>query len=294
MLPRAVVPKWMAPFRCGAKGLALIALTLVTACSSTTFIYNRLDTLAGWYVDDYVTLDPAQREDFDQRVDDLLAWHRQEELPRYASFLQRFDELLDNNLSAQDLEAIFTEISSAADRLQLNLEALLIDFGATLRVEQREEFFEALREEQAEQRERWLQRSEEEYHAEIAGRLEKNLARVMGRLNTQQRSQIETAAANFQRLDGLWLEDRDRWLLEVEALALGDNEGWVENVRLLLTTREQGRSEAYVRIFEHNSGVTRQIVGTVINERTDAQDRKLRRKLAAYRRDFEALSEGGG
>ena len=287
------MPKWTAPFRCGAKRLALIALTLVTACSSTTFVYNRLDTLAGWYVDDYVTLDPAQREDFDQRVDDLLTWHRQEELPRYVSFLQRFDALLNDDLSAQDLEAIFTEISLAADRLQLKLEALLIDFGATLRVKQREEFFEALREEQEEQKERWLQRSEEEYHAEIADRLEKNLARVMGRLNTLQRSQIETAAANFQRLDGLWLEDRDRWLLEVEALALGDSEGWVNDVRLLLTTREQGRSEAYVRIFEHNSRVTRQIVGTVINERTDAQDRKLRRKLAAYRRDFEKLSEGG-
>jgi len=287
------VPKWTAPFRCGAKRLALIALTLVTACSSTTFVYNRLDTLAGWYVDDYVTLDPAQREDFDQRVDDLLTWHRQEELPRYVSFLQRFDALLNDDLSAQDLEAIFTEISLAADRLQLKLEALLIDFGATLRVKQREEFFEALREEQEEQKERWLQRSEEEYHAEIADRLEKNLARVMGRLNTLQRSQIETAAANFQRLDGLWLEDRDRWLLEVEALALGDSEGWVNDVRLLLTTREQGRSEDYVRIFEHNSRVTRQIVGTVINARTDEQDRKLRRKLAAYRRDFEKLSEGG-
>lgn len=293
MLPSAAVPKWTAPFRCGAKRLALIALTLVTACSSTTFVYNRLDTLAGWYVDDYVTLDPAQREDFDQRVDDLLTWHRQEELPRYVSFLQRFDTLLNDDLSAQDLEAIFTEMSLAADRLQLKLEALLIDFGATLRVKQREEFFEALREEQEEQKERWLQRSEEEYHAEIAGRLEKNLARVMGRLNTLQRSQIETAAANFQRLDGLWLEDRDRWLLEVEALALGDGEGWVKDVHLLLTTREQGRSEDYVRIFEHNSRVTRQIVGTVINARTDEQDRKLRRKLAAYRRDFEKLSEGG-
>ena len=293
MLPSAVVPKWTAPFRCGAKRLALIALTLVTACSSTTFVYNRLDTLAGWYVDDYVTLDLAQRDDFDQRVDDLLTWHREEELPRYVSFLQRFDALLNDDLSAQDLEAIFTEMSLAADRLQLKLEALLIDFGATLRVKQREEFFEALREEQEEQKERWLQRSEEEYHAEIAGRLEKNLARVMGRLNTLQRSQIETAAANFQRLDGLWLEDRDRWLLEVEALALGDGEGWVKDVHLLLTTREQGRSEAYVRIFEHNSRVTRQIVGTVINARTDEQDRKLRRKLAAYRRDFEKLSEGG-
>ena len=94
----------------------LVALIFLSACSSTTFLYNRLDTLIGWYVDDYVTLDKTQRDSFDVRLDALLAWHREEELPRYIDFLGRFDAQLNQSLSAEQLDGFFSEIAAAADR----------------------------------------------------------------------------------------------------------------------------------------------------------------------------------
>ena len=69
--------------RCGVRRLALAALLLTqVGCSSTSFFYNRLDTLINWYVDDYVTLTRDQRAEFENQLNELLTWHRREELPR--------------------------------------------------------------------------------------------------------------------------------------------------------------------------------------------------------------------
>ena len=49
--------------------VAVIACLLcLAACSSTTFVYNRLDTILPWYVDDYVELNREQ----DKYLDGLL------------------------------------------------------------------------------------------------------------------------------------------------------------------------------------------------------------------------------
>ncbi len=66
----------------------IAALFLVlTACSGTTLVYNRLDTILPWYVDDYVDLDNPQQQLLDQTLQPFLRWHRQQELPRYVEVL---------------------------------------------------------------------------------------------------------------------------------------------------------------------------------------------------------------
>ena len=40
--------------------LTLALLLLLGACSGTTFVYNRLDFLLPWYVDDYAELNGEQ------------------------------------------------------------------------------------------------------------------------------------------------------------------------------------------------------------------------------------------
>ena len=64
----------------------LIVLTL-SSCSATQFIYNRVDILVRWYLDDYVSLDREQQARFDGRLEALLDWHRREELPAYVVLL---------------------------------------------------------------------------------------------------------------------------------------------------------------------------------------------------------------
>ena len=52
----------------------LIVLTL-SSCSATQFIYNRVDILVRWYLDDYVSLDRAQQARFDSRLEAVSYTH---------------------------------------------------------------------------------------------------------------------------------------------------------------------------------------------------------------------------
>src|SRR5687768_1770525 len=65
--------------------LSAVALS-VTAC--TNYFYNRLDTLAAWYIQDLVSLDDDQRSDLRSWLEGTLQWHRRSELRRYATFLR--------------------------------------------------------------------------------------------------------------------------------------------------------------------------------------------------------------
>ena len=64
--------------------VALLVVAFVLAgCSANRFLYNRADTFVRWALDDYVDLKSEQKKQFDEDLDDLLDWHRREELPLY-------------------------------------------------------------------------------------------------------------------------------------------------------------------------------------------------------------------
>ncbi len=71
---------------------ALLVAVMFAGCA-TEFVYNRLDTLASWYLEDLVSLDADQHDDLRDWLTRTLAWHRQSELRRYADFV---DEVADS------------------------------------------------------------------------------------------------------------------------------------------------------------------------------------------------------
>src|SRR6186713_622496 len=68
--------------------LLLLTLTLGAVAGCTNFFYDKLDTLARWYIQDLVSLDNDQRSDVHAWLESTLRWHRQSELTRYAQYLR--------------------------------------------------------------------------------------------------------------------------------------------------------------------------------------------------------------
>lgn len=66
----------------------VLSSVLLSACASR-FVYNRLDFLTHYYLANQVTLDDGQSRALQTNLDGFFAWHRRNELPRYASFLDR-------------------------------------------------------------------------------------------------------------------------------------------------------------------------------------------------------------
>ena len=82
--------------------LALAAL-LVAGCSALKLGYTQADIILGWRANSYFDLDSDQRREFSTRLDQLLAWHRHEQLPDYAQFLTVAIDKAEHGLKTEDI-----------------------------------------------------------------------------------------------------------------------------------------------------------------------------------------------
>lgn len=85
--------------------LILGIAVLIAGCSALRLGYTQADTLLAWRANSYFELDPEQRREFSARLDRLLAWHRYEQLPEYAAFLNAAIDRAERGLKPEDIEA---------------------------------------------------------------------------------------------------------------------------------------------------------------------------------------------
>ncbi len=82
--------------------LAAFAI-LAAGCTALRVAYPQADILLGWRANSYFDLDREQRREFSARLDRMLAWHRFEQLPDYASFLNAAIEKAEHGLKREDI-----------------------------------------------------------------------------------------------------------------------------------------------------------------------------------------------
>lgn len=270
-----------------------LLLFALSGCSATQFIYNRVDILVRWYLDDYVTLDRDQRERFNVRLDAFLEWHRREELPAYVELLDDALQILDDDVPLDATRQMAERIESAAIRFQDPFLELLLSTGEDLRPEQRAEFVENLMARQEEFEADRLARSDGEYREDLEERFDKQLGRYMGPLTNEQTDRIGVGVSAMTRLDRFWLEDRRVWIEALSDILITANPDWPEQVRQLIAQRDEALLPAYREGIDHNGEVILQLSRDVLVARTDKQDLKLRGKLQSLRDDLAALTEQG-
>ena len=267
----------------------LIVLTL-SSCSATQFIYNRVDILVRWYLDDYVSLDREQQARFDSRLEGLLDWHRRDELPAYVVLLDDALTILDEGVPLEDTRAMADRIEDAAIRFQDPFLELLLSVGEDLRSDQREEFVDALLSKQEGFEEDRLARSDAEYRADLERRFDKQLSRYLGPLTAEQADRIAVGVSEMTRLDRFWLEDRRVWIVDLSVILLEAEPDWPDQVRALIAGRDDALLPAYREGIDHNGEVILQLSRDVLIMRTDKQDRKLRSRLRSLRDDLASLA----
>jgi len=267
----------------------LIVLTL-SGCSATQFIYNRVDILVRWYLDDYVSLDREQQARFDGRLEALLDWHRREELPTYAVLLDDALTILDEGVPLEDTRAMADRIEDAAIRFQNPFLELLLSTGQDLTPEQKQQFVDNLMFKQEEFEEDRLARSDSEYREDLEERFDKQLSRYLGPLTAAQTDRVAAGVAEMTRLDRFWLEDRRVWIAELSGILLEAEPDWPDQVRTLIAGRDDALLPAYREGIDHNGEVILQLSRDVLIARTDKQDRKLRNRLQSLRDDLAALA----
>lgn len=282
------IPCWTGSSRLGAVFLVLF----LSGCSSTSFIYNRLDIILPWYLDDYVDLSREQKHTMDSLLQPLLGWHRQEELPQYVLMLSDIEASLDQPVSLEVVAEIFTTIEAAWLRLEERSMEWLLKLGDELSDEQINEFLAVLGEEQEEYEEKYLPRSDEEYLEESYDNFVDGLGDYLGRLSSNQREILLKASTELHRMDGLWLRNRAVWLDDLTRL-LRREPGWKQQLRDLKDNREDNSAPEYSSMYAHNLTVIEGAIAEVVSSRSEKQDKRLRGKLKSLREDFEGLIAQG-
>ena len=276
----------------GARVWVVIALFVVSACSSTTYVYNRLDFLLPWYMDDYVDLNAEQEAYLDELLVPFLAWHRAQELPVYLTALNRIEDSLNEPLTPAGVGALVTDFESAWLRLQGEGLTQLLDLGARLSDEQIAAFLEALWEQQREFEEEYLERSEAEFYEDNYDNTLDTFQDYIGKLSDVQRQWVRDSSRQLLRSDQVWLQERALWLTQL-AVLLERKPGWQQRVRAAISARDDTVSPDYQRVYEHNMDAIYQLTAQVLNARSERQSRYLKDKLTDIRQDLEALIAQG-
>lgn len=267
--------------------IVLLCLTALAGCSST-FLYNRLEWLVPWYVDDYVDLTHEQQKSLKDQVRPLLRWHRGEELARYLAILERIEADLRSPVSGDSIQAWSEALWAGWERIEERVLPVAFELGERLTDEQIAEFIESFRRKQVDLEREYLARSDQEYVDQSAEKLEERLHQFLGKLSPGQEKTLRTAAQALRRMDAVWLSGRKRLLQGLEQL-LQREPGWQQAVRGSLAAYKANRAPEYRQAFTHNRAIIYEAIADVLSSRSEQQSATLQRKINELRKDLEVL-----
>jgi hypothetical protein len=265
-------------------------LLLLAACSSTTFVYNRLDFFVPWYVDDYVDLDQQQKQHLDSLLEPFLSWHRSRELPDYLKIIESIEDGLSRPQTPASVASVFGQFESAWLRLEGESLDWLLDLGAQLSDAQIAELMEELWERQEDYEEEYLTRTDEEFYEDSYEDALDNAREYLGPLSDAQRETLLQFSRKLLRSDRVWLQARANWLKELGIL-LERKPGWQQRVRAAVVAQRENPAPDYTRVYDHNLNAIYDVIAQILDGRSEQQDKHLRDRLSSLREDLQGLIE---
>jgi hypothetical protein len=284
-------PRWQQALRLPF----LLAVTLgLAAC--TNFFYNRLDTLAAWYIQDLVSLDESQRSDLRSWLESTLQWHRTSELARYAKFLRELANTASHPGNASTYKSIEAQVEQFGSRLvdQAAPDAARLLMG--LSPEQLTEFETNLAEKSRERNEENLKALQNgTWHEKRAKDIEKQLKRWTGSITKQQHLLIAEESKQFDSTTADWLESQAHWRKAMfgalrERFAAGQSPAAVEErILALLRTPESQWTRAYQQKAAQNREQSLEVLRAIDASLTPEQRSHLQRELNQLAQQLESM-----
>lgn len=276
------------------KFLVIIFILTISGCSSS-LAYKNLDWLAYWYIDEYIQLTEEQKAIVDQNLTIWLAWHRQQELPRYLANLNELtSDIVSQQFSIEKLTYHQEILLQHWQRMKAKLVPDLVLMAPLLSAQQVSELFVTLDKKNAEEREEIQEKfalSPKQQQNNAEKRYNKNLTRWLGKLTSEQETVTAEKESYLQPNDILWLEYRERYQTELKTLfeQADRSKPFNEQLFQLLMAPEVFRSNKLNQINADNSARFKFLLLTVLKMTTAKQRKKLVREINEFAKDTSAL-----
>ena len=92
--------------------IGLLLTLSVAACSVLSVAYNNAPTAITWIANDWFDFEAPQKSAFSERAEKLMQWHRRNELPDYAKFLQGVYTRAQGTITDADVQWMIGEVQT--------------------------------------------------------------------------------------------------------------------------------------------------------------------------------------
>ncbi|MCX7178172.1 MAG: DUF6279 family lipoprotein [Proteobacteria bacterium] len=112
--------------------LGIVVMLLLQGCSAVRLGYNNADSLARWWIDQYVDLSPEQDALLRERLSRLHLWHRRAQLPEYASLARQAQKIIAGQPTSSDALTLLDGVIRGGQVLAAQATPDIADFLLTL------------------------------------------------------------------------------------------------------------------------------------------------------------------
>lgn len=281
-----------------ARIIGLLALVfLLQACSAVKTVYGNAPTLTHWWIDGYVNLDKAQSAQLHEDLAQLQAWHRRNELPRYADALQRLASQMQGPVEAATWCALATDVRGNLERIAAAGGPAAAALATGLQPAQLQALARKHGKTNAEYRAKWLDAPAETLRERRFEQALERIEMVYGRLDDAQRAvlqaQLDRSRFTAQQAYAGRLQRQQDLLATLRQVAEGPLPAPAAQAALQAAARRSlyggdaaARAETEGRLQE-----TCQTLAILHASTTPAQRENATRRLQGYASDFRALAD---
>ena len=275
--------------------LACVLLLAAGATGCAKLFYNRLDSLAAWYVGNLVSLDDQQQSTLRAWLAQTLEWHRETELGRYATFLRE----LSADVAKPSGRVTYQRALDRVEGFAQDFTAQTAPQAARLLMElspaQVEEFLVNLEEKSNE-------RAEENRDALRDGTwqtkrvkdTQRQLKRWTGTITEEQKVLVRDMAQHIQPTTADWLESQRQWRAALgDALgeAFSNRDNAEKRILQLLREPDTQWTAQYKTKEAGNREQMLSLLEALDASLTPAQRGRMQRELTTLADRLEALTE---
>ena len=276
-------------------GLAGVLAALLLGGCVIRVVYEQLDWLALWYVEDYFDLDPAQERLARDIIGRTLRWHREEHLPRYAALTRTVLGTVGTPVQPPFVAERYAESVVLWDELAARLVPDAATLLRSLTDEQVDELFVNLARENEDLADDFSGSTRLERRRKQDKAILKAIRRFTGPLTAAQETMIRARTARFHDLSDDWLGRRETWQREFRRLldVRATDPEFEARLGALMLTPEQFDSPDYRRKVAENRQAAFDLVAAVLNSLDASQLKHLRDRLSTWAEDFDTLVRAG-
>lgn len=256
---------------------------LLSACSST-FVYNNIDWLLYWYVDDYIDLSSEQEAALDERIVSWQSWHRSTELEKYQTQLKILRAQLKSGILAEkQWLSEFEEAQQHLNRFRTKIAPELAIIAQQLSTEQVEGLLSSWHKKRQERQSEFETRTESERLIRREERLTEFVEDNVGKLSQQQAGIIKQYVPKFLSISNEQTAYQTRLQKVVRDIFLNrDSLEFKHQLTSLISNPDQYKPSAYQAALDHNARLYAQMLAELNSTFTQKQKLKLDDKLEKW------------